>query len=121
MNEITKIHYHCISAQLLESKCSSESHIYVMSIQKVLSPLLIISYVCGSRIIEFPKDVPRHWFGLLYMLLLWSLYNFIFIYVVIPCTIHYTTLSHVSFGISVFIAFLSIIIGIYHNKVRNLT
>ncbi|XP_070172339.1 uncharacterized protein [Polyergus mexicanus] len=51
-----------------------------MSIRKVLSPLLMISYVCGLKVIEFPIGVPRQWSGLLYMLLLWSLYNFVFIY-----------------------------------------
>jgi len=105
-----------------QRKYNSKSHAHIMSIRKILSPLLIISYICGSRVIEFSvSSVSRQWFNLLYMLLLWSLYNYAFIYIVIPFTIHYTILYHIWFGTNMFIAFLSIIIGIYHDKVRNLT
>jgi len=99
---------------------SSKSHSYVMSIRKILSPLLIISYVCGSRVIEFPTGVPRQWFGLLYILLVWSLYNFVFINVVILHMTHYSTLYNIWYGINMFIALLSISLGIYHDKVGDL-
>jgi len=104
-----------------QSKCSLKPHTYVMSIQKILSPLLIISYVCGSRVIEFPAGVPRQWFSLLYMLLLWFLYNFVFIYVVLPHMTHYSTLFYIWYGINMFIALFSISLGIYYDKVGDLT
>jgi len=104
-----------------QTKCSSKSHLYVMSIRKILSPLLIISYICGSRVVEFPAGFPRRWFGLLYMLLLWSLYNFALIYGVIPYTIHYSVIYQICFALSMFIALLSIIFGMYHDKVKDLT
>ncbi|XP_072754253.1 uncharacterized protein [Anoplolepis gracilipes] len=87
-----------------------------MSIRRILSPLLIISYVCGLRIIEFPAGVSKQWFGLLYMLLLWSLYSFVCIYEMIPYTIHFSTLYHIWFGVNMFLTLLSIFIGIYHDK-----
>jgi len=91
-----------------------------MSIRKILSPLLIISYVCGLRVIEFPAGVSRQWFSLLYMLLIWSLHTFVYIYRVMPYTSNYPTLYHIWFEVNIFTAVLSIIIGLYYDKVGNL-
>ncbi|KAL6438841.1 hypothetical protein ACFW04_003728 [Cataglyphis niger] len=87
-----------------------------MSIQKILSPLLIISYVCGCRVTEFSASVPRQWFGLLYILLFWSFYIFIYIYKVMPRIIDYSIMYHICYGMNIFTALLSIIIGIYYDK-----
>lgn len=85
------------------------------SIQTVLTPLLIISYASGLRIIEFPKGNPRIWIGLLYMLLFWSSYFLL----LIPLIIHYDTEYFTIMGISldILIILLSIVFGVYHEKV----
>ncbi|XP_029160036.1 uncharacterized protein LOC114932030 [Nylanderia fulva] len=69
-----------------------------MSIQKILSPLLKISYICGLRLIELPASAPMRCsrsFGLLYILSLWTVYYFFYIYGVMPYVIDYSILYHV--------------------------
>jgi len=90
------------------------------SIREILSPLLIICYVCGLRLIKFPEGDSKQWFSFLYLLLLWAFYNFITIYT-ISYIAHYTTEYHVYIGLHTFTALISIAIGVYYDKVRNIT
>lgn len=86
--------------------------------RELLSLLLIISYICGLRIIKFQVGDPKQWFSFVYMLLLWTFYSFIIIY-----TITYKTFFaeyYVCIGLHIFTALISIVIGIYYDKVRNI-
>ncbi|XP_070172340.1 putative gustatory receptor 28a [Polyergus mexicanus] len=88
------------------------------SIRTVLAPFLIISYVSGLRIIEFPVGHPRIWFSLLYMLLFWSIY-FLFLKFIITSYFnnkHYTIEYHICIGLDILVTLLSIVFGVYHDK-----
>jgi len=95
--------------------------VYVMteSIRTFLTPLFIISYVCGIRIIEFPIGHPRVWFSLFYMLLFWSIYFFLLNSTVISFFTYkrYTDAYFLCIGTDILITLLSIGFGMYHDKV----
>ncbi|KAL6438840.1 hypothetical protein ACFW04_003727 [Cataglyphis niger] len=112
-SEITRTHY-CINIIAGITRIQY-SCVYVMSIDKILRPLLINSYVCGCRVAELSADIPR-WLGFLYILLLWSLYIFFYIYKIIFNVSHYSIVYHICYGVTIFTALLSIILGIYHDK-----
>ncbi|XP_024879635.1 uncharacterized protein LOC112459651 isoform X1 [Temnothorax curvispinosus] len=86
------------------------------SIRSVLSPLLLISSMCGLRIIEFSAGHPKLWFSLLYIPLLWSVYCFL----VIDKGISYIPEESADYiiyvSLNIFTVLLSILLGIYHDK-----
>ncbi|XP_072767255.1 uncharacterized protein [Anoplolepis gracilipes] len=88
------------------------------SIRTVLTPFLIISYITGLRIIEFPVGHPRVWFSLLYMLQFWSIYFFLLKSTLSDylTTKYYTTEYFICLGLDISIALLSIMVEIYHAK-----
>ncbi|XP_025271363.1 uncharacterized protein LOC112639979 [Camponotus floridanus] len=88
------------------------------SIRTVLTPLLIISYVSGLSITEFPVGCPRVWFSLLYMLLFWPIFLFLFKSIIISYfnNEHYNIEYHICLGLDILITLLSIVFGIYHDK-----
>ncbi|XP_029665565.1 uncharacterized protein LOC115236964, partial [Formica exsecta] len=89
------------------------------SIQTVLTPLLIISYVSGLKIFEFPVGHPRVWFSLSYMILFWSIYYFLNSTVISYfINIHYTTeLCYlICYWLDILLTLLSVVFGIYHDK-----
>ncbi|XP_011868555.1 PREDICTED: uncharacterized protein LOC105562371 [Vollenhovia emeryi] len=86
------------------------------SIQTILSPLLIITYVLGLRIVEFPAGRSRPWLSLLYILLLWLTYYY-FLYSTATFYMNlYSLIHHICHWLNSSIIFLSIINGIYHDK-----
>lgn len=87
-------------------------------IRAALSPLLIISYVFGTRIVEFPAGKPRLWLSLLYVLLLWSVYHVLLTYTAIHYVFDRPIVYHVCFRLNISAALLSIVLGIYYDKVR---
>lgn len=96
------------------------------SIREVLAPLLIISYVCGLRlwIIELPTfSRLRSWFSVSYMLLFWLIY-FFFLKFTVKSYINDITVTYDStdeviyYWLEIFMTLLSVVFGIYHNKVR---
>lgn len=95
--------------------------VYAMtkSIRTVLTPLLIVSYVLGTRITEFPAGHPRVWFSLSYMLLLWSTYCFLLNSTVISyfTNIHFASEYLVCYWLDMLLTILSVGFGIYHDKV----
>jgi len=102
--------------------------VYMMtkSIRTVLTPLLIINYVSGLSIIEFPVGCPRVWFSFLYMLLFWSIYFFLLKSVIISyfnneyfnIDYHiYHILDWMSVGLDSLLILLSIVSGMYYDKV----
>ncbi|XP_067207717.1 uncharacterized protein [Linepithema humile] len=86
------------------------------SIRSVLSPLLSISYVCGMRIVEFPSRYRRQWFGLLYMLLLWSVYIFFVIYRIMSYLNYHSKIYVISFLVNNVLTLISVILGVYRDK-----
>jgi len=94
----------------------------MQSIREILSPLLIISYVLGLRlwIIEFPISYLRWWFSISYMLLYWLIYCFLLKFTVISYTTNmsYSTAYLICFWLDILITLLSVVFGVYHNKVR---
>lgn len=95
--------------------------VYTMTnnIQIVLTPLLIICFVCGLRIIEFPTNHSKSCFSLMYMLLVWSVYCFLFNYIMISYII-YDIMYSICFYLDFFIILVAIAFGMYHDKVRKL-
>jgi len=102
--------------------------VYMMtkSIRTVLTPLLIISYVSGLSITEFPVGCPRVWFSFVYMLLFWLIYLFLLKSVIISyfnnehfnADYHiYHILDWISIGFDILLILLSIVSGMYYNKV----
>ncbi|XP_067207070.1 putative gustatory receptor 28a isoform X2 [Linepithema humile] len=90
----------------------------IKSIQTVLSPLLIISYISGLSIIEFPINSPHPWFGILYVLIFWSVYYFLLSTTVL---LHFVNKPHyieyyICLGLDLFTILVSVVFGIYHDK-----
>lgn len=86
-------------------------------IRIALSPLFLISYIFGMRTCEYPTSKLRMWCGFLYILLLWSMYNLLLV-----CTLMYYLHSYsieyqFCFWLNYFTVILSVVLGIYHNKV----
>ncbi|XP_067207716.1 uncharacterized protein [Linepithema humile] len=89
------------------------------SIQSVLSPLLIISYVCGLRIVELHLSYSRSWLNLLYILLLWSVYFFLLSYtiiIIISYPVHYSTLYFICLLLNIFTTLTTVGSGVYNDK-----
>lgn len=87
-------------------------------IRAVLSPLLTISFIFGTRITEFPAGQLKPWYSSLYIVLLWSTY-----YTLLGCTfINYiqstSFLYQLCFWMNTSTALLSFLIGTYYNKVN---
>lgn len=97
-------------------KCSFQSTM-AKSIRSLLSPLLIMSYVCGLRIVEFPTGHPRFWFSFLYILLLWSTFCFFVIDKGMPYIPDYSADYRIYVSLNIFIVLLSMLLGVYHDKV----
>ncbi|XP_011868559.1 PREDICTED: uncharacterized protein LOC105562376 [Vollenhovia emeryi] len=98
-----------------QKMCSLKSAM-AKSIRSVLSPLLLISSVCGLRIIEFSAGHPKLWFSLLYIPLLWSVYYFFVIAKVISY-IPDDSNTYIIYVLSNFLTvLLSIFLGIYYDK-----
>ncbi|XP_032682004.1 uncharacterized protein LOC116849193 [Odontomachus brunneus] len=85
-------------------------------IRVVLSPLLSISYVLGIRIIEFPMGKPRQWCSFLYILLLWAIYHILVLYTIIHLMSGMYIIYKFCFWLNIWIALLSAVLGIYHDK-----
>jgi len=90
------------------------------NIRIILTPFLIMSYVFGSRIAGLSRNYLKLWFNILYILLVWLI--FYFLLSSIPTlkssfeksnSIEYY-MCHVEF----FITLLSIVFGVYHDKVK---
>ncbi|XP_072754787.1 uncharacterized protein [Anoplolepis gracilipes] len=86
------------------------------SIRSLLSPLLIMSYACGLRIVEFPTGQPRLWFSYLYILLLWSTYCFLVTDKPLSYIPDYSAEYKLYVLLNIFIALLSMLLGVYHDK-----
>ncbi|KAL6422636.1 hypothetical protein ACFW04_010696 [Cataglyphis niger] len=82
----------------------------------VLSPLLIINYIFGLKIIELPIGHPRLWLSFLYILFSWSLYFFLIWYTTTSFTNRFSSLSSISQYLNYSTAMLSIVFGIYYDK-----
>lgn len=116
-----KIHYHYYTMQLahLADKKMQFAMVCTMTnnIRIILTPLLITSFVCGLRIIEFSTDYLNPWFSFIYMLLLWSIYYFLFSYTIISY-ITYNIIYHICLYLDFFVMLMSIAFGMYYDKVR---
>ncbi|XP_011868455.1 PREDICTED: uncharacterized protein LOC105562322 [Vollenhovia emeryi] len=87
------------------------------NIQEILSPLLIISYACGLKIVTFRVGELKQWFSfLLYVVLVWAVYNFVVLYATFH-PVYYTIEYHVCVGLHFLTAFVSIAIGVYYDKI----
>ncbi|KAM0734578.1 hypothetical protein ACS0PU_011397 [Formica fusca] len=85
------------------------------NIRIVLTPLLITSFLCGLRTIEFPTYHLRPWFSFIYMLLLWSVYYFLFSYTIVSY-IPYNSMYYICLCLDFFVVLVSIAFGMYHDK-----
>lgn len=100
----------------LETMCTM-----IKNIQAVIAPLLIISYVCGLRIIVFSTDLPKLLFSLLYILFFWSAYIFLMISTIIPnLIIPYINEYYICLFLNHFITLLTVVFGVYYNEVRQM-
>lgn len=88
------------------------------SIRTVLSPLLIISYICGLRIVEYPVGRTRPWLSYFYILLLWSIYCFLMIDFILFYIPHTWTRYKILILLHILTGFMSLFIRLYYDKVR---
>ncbi|KYM95507.1 E3 SUMO-protein ligase RanBP2 [Cyphomyrmex costatus] len=86
------------------------------SIRTVLSPLLLISSLCGLRIIEISAGYPKLWFSLLYIPLLWSVHCFFVINKGISYIPDESAEYIIYVSLNIFTTLLSIFFGIYYDK-----
>lgn len=111
----------------VERRCHSQSVVrnsgicaMAKSIHMALSPLLIINYVCGIRIMEFPAKCSRPWLGLLYSLLLWSVCFFLITRAMY--TIPYDYVEYlISTWLKIFMTLSIVFFGVYHHMVSKKT
>lgn len=87
------------------------------NIRTVLSPLFFISYVCGTRIFELPAGAPTPWLSRLYIVLLWSVYNFLLVHTNVYHIHHNHVVYCVCFWLNISTVLLTIVLGMYHDKV----
>ncbi|XP_029160040.1 uncharacterized protein LOC114932033 [Nylanderia fulva] len=82
----------------------------------VLSPLLIINYVFGLRIIEFPIGYRRLWFSFIYILSSWSLYCFLMWYITGSLMTKFSKTNNFLQYLNCLATLISIVFGIYYDK-----
>lgn len=99
-----------------QEKYSSKSAM-AKSVQYILLPFLLISSICGLRIIELSAGHPKFWFSLIYIPLMWSVYCFIVIDTGISYISDESTDYIIYVSLNIFTVLLSILLGIYHDKV----
>ncbi|XP_032682002.1 uncharacterized protein LOC116849190 [Odontomachus brunneus] len=88
----------------------------VDDIRAILSPLLFVCYVFGTRIIEYPVNKPRTWCSYLYILLIWLTYSLSLVYTLM-CYVRINSIVYqFCFWLNLFTAILTIALGIYHDK-----
>ncbi|XP_011705584.1 PREDICTED: uncharacterized protein LOC105460788 [Wasmannia auropunctata] len=104
------------SSYYCRSEKYSSKFTMVKSIRSILSPLLLISSVCGLRIIEFSAGYPKLWFNLLYISLLWSVYCFFAIDKAISFIPDESADYIIYVSLNIYTVLLSILLGIYHYK-----
>jgi len=73
--------------------------------------------VFGLTIVEFPAGHSRPRLSFLYILLLWSIYYYFVYSTIISYMNLYHILHHICHWLNNFTTLLSIMIGIYHDKV----
>jgi len=86
-----------------------------------LKPFLVINYVFGFRIANLSMNHSKlfDWFSFLYMLLVWLAYYFIATSPLIySLQKSYPTEYHIIYLLEMFISLLSIVFGVYYDKVR---
>jgi len=90
----------------------------IRNIRTILKPFLMISYVFGLRIDNLANR-SRLWFSVLYMLLVWLAYYFFSTTALISSLDKiYLIEDRMCYWLEIFTTLLSIILGIYHDKVR---
>jgi len=91
----------------------------IKNFRTILKPFLIINYVFGLRIANLSMNHSKLWFSLLYMLLVWLIYYFIATSPLIySLQKTYPTEYHIIYLLEIFISLLSIVFGVYYDKVR---
>ena len=89
----------------------------VKNIRTIITPFLMVSYVFGLRI-----AISNHlklWFSVIYMLLIWSVYYFLSSSaLMISFHAFFSFEDHICHYLEVFTTLLSIVFGIYHDKVK---
>jgi len=88
------------------------------SVRMILTPFLIISYVFGLRIAGLSKNYSKLWFSLLYMLFFWLIYYFLFTSKIMSSYRNNNIKHQISYWMEFFTTLLSIVFGLYHNKVK---
>jgi len=94
----------------------SDSEIMTKTIQAALAPLLIIAFLCGLAIFEYPLGRSRLDLTFLYLLTTWSLYIYLFYYVIYTSYTTYIYMSWLNFT-TTFLTIVSIFVSLFHFKV----
>ena len=89
----------------------------IKNIRTILTPLLIMSYVFGLRIAK--SNHSRLWFSVTYILLVWSVYYFLVLYVFISFYKYLSFMEKIGHCLETSVTILSIVFGIYYDKVTN--
>jgi len=88
------------------------------SVRMILTPFLIISYVFGLRIAGLSKNYLKLWFSLLYMLFFWLIYYFLFTSKTMTSYRNDNLKHQMCYWLEFFTTLLSVVFGVYHNKVK---
>lgn len=94
-----------------------DSKIMTKTIQAALSPLLIVSSFCGLGFFEYPFGRSRPYFTYSYFLITWSLYTYLFYYLVYTSYTAYIFMSW--FNVIIIItAIVSMFVSLLRFKVK---
>ncbi|XP_036140806.1 uncharacterized protein LOC114253850 [Monomorium pharaonis] len=86
------------------------------SINMILMPLLVVSYIFGLRIVNLSGHT-KLWFNILYMLLIWSIYYFFSTSALMFFFEKFHPIEDkISFRLEIGITLLTIVFGVYYDK-----
>ncbi|KAL6258494.1 hypothetical protein P5V15_010451 [Pogonomyrmex californicus] len=93
----------------------------VDTIEEVLKPISLAAFIFGCGILRYPLNQPRVRLSIFYMLIVWSVYAYIFYYTIIqfpPKRLYNTLLPTFMITINMFVTIISITIIRKHKKFR---
>jgi len=94
--------------------------IMVDTIEQALQPIFIGSFIFGFGIIKYPFDHPRICLSIFYILIIWSVYVYVFYYIVILFSLRNilnNTLTVFLMIINMLVTIISVITTFHKHKV----
>lgn len=90
----------------------------VKTIERTIHFFFLILFIFGSGILRYPFDRPRLCLSIFYILILWTVYAWVFYYVMINCPPNKgPPVFFLMLIINLFVTMITIIMTIYKRKV----